>query len=74
MFGKLLRILLCLASINAFAQEEATSREETPKLFSIHGELKAHYRWSEDSRFPLKFPFPPDFIPRGQTSIFERTV
>ena len=74
MFGKLLRILLCLASINAFAQEEATSREETHKLFSIHGELKAHYRWSEDSRFPLKFPFPPDFIPRGQTSIFERTV
>ena len=52
-------------------QEEQQSEE---KLFEFHGEFKAHYRWSEDSQFPLRFPFPPDFIPRGQTSVFLRTV
>jgi hypothetical protein len=40
----------------------------------IHGEVKAHYRNSTDSKFKPKFPFPPDFIPRGQTAVFEQTV
>jgi hypothetical protein len=48
--------------------------QEERDVFEFHGEFKAHYRWSEDSQFPLRFPFPPDFIPRGQTSIFMRTV
>ena len=52
----------------------ASAQEEKDNLWSIHGELKAHYRWSEDSEFPLRFPFPPEFIPRGQTAIVERTV
>src|SRR5919106_2550145 len=52
--------------------QEALEPEQ--KLFEFHGEFKAHYRWSEDSRFPVQFPFPPDFIPRGQTAIFQRTV
>lgn len=64
-------VLICLMSVLVSAQE---ATEEKPKLFTIHGELKAHYRWSEDSRFLLKFPFPPEFIPRGQTQVFERTV
>jgi len=63
--------LICLMSVVLSAQE---ANEEKPKLFTIHGEVKAHYRWSEDSRFLLKFPFPPEFIPRGQTQVFERTV
>jgi hypothetical protein len=54
------------------AAPDAPSGEQ--KLFSLHGELKAHYRWSEDTSFLVRFPFSPDFIPRGQTAIFERTV
>lgn len=50
------------------------AEDEQPKLFTIHGEVKGHYRNSKDSRFKPKFPFPPDFIPRGQTAVFERTV
>ena len=49
-------------------------KEPEEKLFEFHGEFKAHYRWSEDSQFPVRFPFPPEFIPRGQTSVFLRTV
>jgi hypothetical protein len=55
--------------------EPETPVQEAPrKVLTIHGELKAHYRWSKDALFPLRFPFPPEFIPRGQTQIFLRTV
>ncbi len=57
------------------SQEEQPEALQTPKkALTIRGELKAHYRWSEDSSFPLRFPFPPEFIPRGQTQVFLRTV
>lgn len=46
---------------------------EMPFL-EVRAELKAHYRWSNDAIFPLKFPFPPEFIPRGATGVSERTV
>ena len=32
---------------------EAQIQEPEHKLFELHGEVKAHYRWSEDSKFPL---------------------
>lgn len=64
-------LLIILMPVALRAQETDGGK---PNLFTIHGELKAHYRWSEDSRFLLKFPFPPEFIPRGQTAVFERTV
>jgi hypothetical protein len=43
-------------------------------FLKVRAELKTHFRWTNDAIFPLKFPFPPDFIPRGATSISERTV
>jgi hypothetical protein len=55
-------------------QTEPTVQEAPKKVLTIHGELKAHYRWSKDAMFPLRFPFPPEFIPRGQTQVFLRTV
>lgn len=62
----------------AMAQETAAPASPEPeqeqKIIEFHGELKAHFRWSEDSKFPLRFPFTPDQIPRGQTQVFERTV
>lgn len=57
------------------AQPAATAEpEKEHKIVEFHGELKAHYRWSQDSKFPLKFPFTPDQIPLGQTQVFEQTV
>ena len=31
----------------------------------VSTELKAHFRWSEEDRFPLCTPFPPEFVPVG---------
>jgi hypothetical protein len=44
--------------------------------FHVHigGELKANARWSQDDRFPLAFPFPPDFVPDGQPDVALQTV
>jgi hypothetical protein len=40
----------------------------------VSAELKAHGRWSQDDRFPLAFPFPPDFVPVGQPDVALQTV
>ncbi len=37
-------------------------------------EGKAHYRDSENLRFPSPFPFPPEFLPPGATQAFLETV
>src|SRR5262245_10349941 len=53
------------------AAEESGSLR--PKLdFGL--EAKANFRNSEENRFPVPFPFPPSFLPVGQTQGFEETV
>jgi hypothetical protein len=37
-------------------------------------EFRANYRDSKEAKFPLRFPFPPSFLPVGQTQGFEETV
>jgi hypothetical protein len=59
------------------AEEKGKTGEESgglrPKLdFGL--EARANFRRSEDNRFPVPFPFPPDFLPVGQTQGFEETV
>lgn len=66
-------VMLFLTPVLAIGQDTSSDLLST-KHFTLHGELKAHYRWSEDTSFRVKFPFAPDFIPRGQTAVFERTV
>jgi hypothetical protein len=44
-----------------------------PKI-RIGMEAKAHVRWSEDDRFPLAFPFPPEFVPVGEPNVALQTV
>lgn len=41
--------------------------------FTHRLEVRANYRDSEEERFALKFPFPPNFLPHGQTKGFEET-
>jgi hypothetical protein len=36
-------------------------------------ELRADYRWSDDESHPIPFPFPPSFIPAGQTRVLLQT-
>jgi hypothetical protein len=49
---------------------------QTPSdwTFKSRIELRANYRDSHEQRFALKFPFPPSFLPVGQTVGFEETV
>ena len=42
--------------------------------FKSRIELRANYRDSKEEKFALKFPFPPSFLPVGQTVGFEETV
>ena len=60
-------LLLCLGSLPLFAQTDGWS-------FRTRLELRANYRDSKEARFPLRFPFPPSFLPVGQTVGFEQTV
>ena len=68
---------LALQPPSVGAQEETApeyfEKEESVSV-RISGELKAHYRWSEDDRFPLLTPFPPEFVPVGQPNVALQTV
>jgi hypothetical protein len=57
------------------AQEPAEEPFEEPAgiQLKVSGEVKGHFRWSQDSRFPLSF-FPADFAPEGREQVELRTV
>jgi hypothetical protein len=69
---------LALRASLAGAQEPSPDffgeKEEEGVSVRLSGEVKAHYRWSEDDRFPLLTPFPPGFLPVGQENVALRTV
>lgn len=48
--------------------------QQSPLFWNAKLELRANYRDSEEDKFPTRFPFPPDFLPVGQTKGFEETV
>ena len=67
---------LLLAPAGLGAQTAATGAATADDAFGFHisGELKGNFRWSEDDRFVLAFPFPPDFVPVGQENVAMQTV
>jgi hypothetical protein len=69
-------LMAALAPAALRAQSTAPAEPEDEDSFElrISGELKAHVRWSEQDRFPLAFPFPPDFVPEGQRNVALETV
>ena len=69
-------LALALAAADLRAQAGATPDHGDEDGLAVHfsGELKVHGRWSEDDRFPLSFPFPPDFVPVGQPNVALQTV
>lgn len=79
--GPVVLLGLLLLPSAATAQEavagESTppaEEEPEPRRWRIGGEIKAHFRHSKAESFPLSFPFPPSFLPPGQTTVFSRTV
>jgi hypothetical protein len=74
-----LPVACCLVALSSLA---GAQEEPAPEFFEekedvsvrLSGELKAHYRWSEDDRFPLRTPFPPGFVPVGQENVALQTV
>ena len=71
-------LCLTLAVPLAEAQEPAPVAGEpeasSGPSFRIGGEFKLAFRHSVFVETPLFFPFPPSFIPPGQTAVFQRTV
>jgi hypothetical protein len=61
--------LLCAAALPLSAQQQPNPWSWGTKL-----EIRANYRNTPDEKFPLRFPFPPEFLPVGQTQGFEETV
>ncbi|HSP16373.1 MAG TPA: hypothetical protein VLV78_16620 [Thermoanaerobaculia bacterium] len=61
-------LLLCATTV--VAQEGAPSAWS----FNERIEIRANYRDSNEERFALRFPFPPEFLPIGETKGFEQTA
>ena len=59
-------------SSSGWAQDEPFEEPEEID-FRISGEVKAHYRWSQEDAMALTF-FPPEFAPVGRDSVELRTV
>lgn len=74
----LANFLLSLSLATGSFAETKSEQEEEPFPapggydFRVSGEVKAHYRWSEDDNFPLTF-FPEEFAPVGRDLVEMRT-
>jgi len=66
-YRRLLTALCICAAVPLVAQQNTWTWDT--KL-----EVRANYRDSEHDAFPLRFPFPPDFLPVGAKTGFEETV
>jgi hypothetical protein len=67
MLHKLLAVSAAVAALALPAQAQSLWS------FEHKVEVRADYRWSDNERHPLRFPFPPQFLPPGQTQGFLET-
>jgi hypothetical protein len=67
-------LLFAPAVLHAQSTPPAATQDDDDFKIRVSAELKANGRWSEDDRFVLSFPFPPDFVPEGQPNVAFRTV
>lgn len=56
------------------AGQPAPEASPSPRRWSIHAEVKTHFRHSSLEQIRLRFPFPPDFIRPGEDGVFLRSV
>jgi hypothetical protein len=71
--SKTLLAALLLLFGAASASLSAAEDETAPPRFRLRAEVKTHFRSSRDVTFLDPFPFPPSFLPPGQTQFFLRT-
>lgn len=69
----LLAAATLLAAAAAGATSLAAEDQPAPQRFRLRAEVKTHFRSSRDVSFLDPFPFPPSFLPPGQTQFFLRT-
>jgi hypothetical protein len=62
--------LLAAAPASLSAQDDAAP---APPRFRLRAEVKTHVRSSREVKFVDPFPFPPTFLPPGQTQVFLQT-
>ncbi|MDP9360394.1 MAG: hypothetical protein M3P29_02965 [Acidobacteriota bacterium] len=65
---------IAAAAILLFTTIPLLAQTASDWTFKSRIELRANYRNSHEERFALKFPFPPSFLPVGQTVGYEETV
>ena len=69
---------VCLAIVGApvfvAAEDPAGHKADDGIRVRVSTELRLGARWSEDDRFPLSFPFPPEFVPVGEPNVAMQTV
>jgi len=65
---------IAAAAIGLFTTIPLFAQTASDWTFKSRIELRANYRDSKEEKFALKFPFPPSFLPVGQTVGFEETV
>jgi hypothetical protein len=65
---------IAAAAIVLFTSIPLLAQTTSDWTFASRIELRANYRNSREERFVLKFPFPPSFLPVGQTAGYEETV
>src|SRR5512134_833209 len=58
---------------HAQSPELAPDPPSPPRKLRLHAEIKTHFRHSDLAEVPLRFPFPPDFLP-PEGAVFLRTV
>ncbi len=56
------------------AQDPSATDRASDVQLRLSTELRLNARWSQDDRFPLAFPFPPEFVPVGQPDVALQTV
>ncbi|HYN03626.1 MAG TPA: hypothetical protein VE359_14350 [Vicinamibacteria bacterium] len=67
--------VVALAPAAARAQDPAAEADGSDDVkLRVSTELRLNARWSQDDRFPLAFPFPPEFVPVGQPDVALQTV
>ena len=70
---RLALLALFAAAANAGAQTAPAAQPEL-KPFKIGGEIKFNFRDSAAAEALVSFPFPANFLPPGETQVFERTT
>jgi hypothetical protein len=67
MLHKLLAVAASVAAVSLPVAAQTPTSAGSLWSFEHKVEIRGDYRWSDNEQHPLRFPFPPEFLPPGQT-------